>query len=78
MCLVVCLLAQWSIESYWTVQRSSPSPTRNCHSGPVGFEIVLFVSIMGTMPVIPVAPYGPPIGYRGGGGRTLVVVSKRA
>ena len=47
-----------------------PSPTKNCHSGPVGFDNVLFVSIKGTG-CIP-APYGPPmVGYRGGGGRTL-------
>lgn len=50
------LSTAFKIEGVLTVQRSSPSPTRNCHSGPVGLEMVLFVSIMGTMPVIPVAP----------------------
>lgn len=50
----------------------SPSPTRNCHSGPSGWARVLLVSIIGTIPpkALP-APYGPPMGYRGGGGRTL-------
>lgn len=51
-------------------QGNSPSPTKNCHSGPVGFDSVLFVSIMG-MGCIEPAPYGPMVGYRGGGGRTL-------
>jgi hypothetical protein len=56
-------LAGWSVSHevgsgtpvIWR-EGSLPSPTRNCHSGPVGFEMVLFVSIMGTMPVRPAAP----------------------
>jgi hypothetical protein len=57
-----------------TVACGAPSPTRNCHSGPVGFVRVLLVSIMGTTPVIE-PPYWLPPGYRGGGGSTLYRVS---
>ena len=46
-------------------------PTKNCHSGPVGVSIVLFVSIKGTIPVIPLMVWWPDMGYRGGGGKTL-------
>jgi len=52
---------------------NSPSPTRNWYSGPVGFEMVLLVSIIGVIVVFPTAAYCDCVGYAlGGGGKTLV------
>lgn len=52
----VCLSANQQQHRRAEFGAHRPSPTRNCHSGPAGVDIVLLVSIIGTMPVIPVAP----------------------